>query len=102
MMKIYRGANGAIMIDGERYLKATPAAHRKSPTGMGWGYGGSGAYAAAHSLLADACGMDIADEYAMEFKWDVIAKLEFGAAFEMSQDDIAAWVDKRKSEGGKR
>lgn len=96
--KIYRGENGAITIDGEKYLKATPEAYRTSPTGMGWGYGGSGAYAAAHSILADACGMDVADEYAMKFKWDVIAELEFGKPFELSQAEIVAWVDQHESE----
>lgn len=48
-----------------------------SPTGLEWGYGGSGPAQLALALIADATGND---EHALErhqdFKWKVVAKLD--------------------------
>ena len=49
--------------------------HRHSPSGMNWGYGGSGPADAALSILMDCVGEDVACRYYQQFKSDVIANL---------------------------
>lgn len=65
-----------------------------SPTGMEWGYGGSGPSDLARSILADFAGIKVADMFYQEFKWDFIAK-QPEDGFQISGQEILNWL-KRK------
>ena len=72
--------------------QAVPLRHivRHSPTGMEWGYSGSGPADLALSLLTDACGGRIANEWHQAFKWDVIAGL--GESWTLKRSEIQEWA----------
>lgn len=58
------------------------------------GYGGSGPAQTALAILADHLGDDDrAVRLHQSFKWAVIAKLDRDADFEISADDVDAWLD---------
>lgn len=61
-----------------------------SPTGLEWGYGGSGPADLALSLLTDACGRKIAWEWHQAFKWDVVAGL--ADSWTLKRSMIQDWV----------
>lgn len=64
-----------------------------SPSGLAWGYQGSGPAQLALALLADATGDDgLAQQIYQVFKKDVIAKLDQDNGWELTQDDILKWV----------
>ena len=65
-----------------------------SPTGMEWGYGGSGPSDLARSILADFAGIKVADMFYQDFKWDFIAK-QPEKGFQISGQEILNWL-KRK------
>lgn len=65
-----------------------------SPTGMEWGYGGSGPSDLARSILADFAGIKVADMFYQEFKRDFIAK-QPEKEFQISGQEILDWL-KRK------
>ena len=75
--KVYlfkRDPNGdtiTVLTDGRSY----PLKHivHHSPTGMNWGYGGSGAADCARSILVDLAGIKVADPFYQQFKWEMIA-----------------------------
>ncbi len=73
----------------------TPLAQRvhHSPTGMEYGYAGSGPADLAHTLLADVVGADVDPAIYQAFKHEVIARLD-GDVDEhvLSADDIALWL----------
>jgi hypothetical protein len=60
-----------------------------SPTGVSWGYGGSGPAQLALAILADFLEDD---EQALmlyqDFKWEVIARLPMESGFELSAEQI--------------
>lgn len=66
---------------------------RHSPTGMNWGYGGSGAADASLSILTDAVGKRLAEEYYQEFKGDFIAPA--GGFLIVSSTQIEEWFKKK-------
>lgn len=63
-----------------------------SPTGFAWGYGGSGPWDLARSVLADRLGYIPNGDVVMEFKNGVVAKLAM-PAFSMTFADVDAWID---------
>lgn len=70
---------------------------RKSSSRFNWGYGGSGPYALAHSMLTHLFGKKFVEANypaVQEFKWDVIAELPYGDPFELSYKDVRAWKEK--------
>ncbi len=67
-----------------------------SPTGMEWGYGGSGPSDLARSILADFAGIKVADMFYQEFKWDFIAK-QAEKGFKITGQEILNWL-KRKTQ----
>src|SRR5690606_35743395 len=79
-------------------VNGAPLRHivRHSPTGMEWGYGGSGPSDLARSILADFAGIKVADMFYQEFKWDFIAK-QPEKGFQISGQEILDWL-KRKIE----
>lgn len=69
-----------------------------SPTGLEWGYGGSGPAQLALALLADVLKDDLqAVEYHQPFKWEVVARLEH-EGWKLSFDKILKWVEAHDQE----
>lgn len=84
--------NGTVLTAKGKRLPMTRAARTSSPTGYAWGYGGSGPFALAHSLLAYLFDAATADRHAQAFKWAVIAALPHGQPFALPYADVRAWV----------
>lgn len=97
-MKVYLGIRDA---DGARVLvkdtetgAVKPLEHvvRHSPTGMEWGYGGSGPSDLALSILADALGsVEAANPLYGTFKWRFIVSLDHNR-WELPQPFVLKWV----------
>ena len=67
-----------------------------SPTGFGWGYGGSGPAQLALAILADVTGdPELALSLYQDFKWECIAKLPQGQPWTLHQLRIRAWLAAR-------
>ncbi len=98
-MKVYVGIRDA---DGARALvkdtatgAAAPLRHvvRHSPTGMEWGYGGSGPSDLALSILADALGsVEAANPLYGVFKWRFVASFD-RKEWELPQPRVLKWVE---------
>ena len=69
---------------------------RHSPTGIEWGYGGSGPADLALSILTQYAGQEFADRHYQQFKFDVIASIprEGGT---ITVEKIEQWIDKVKA-----
>ncbi len=68
---------------------------RHSPTGMSWGYGGSGPADLAFSMLVECgSGMIEAFEFHQDFKWEVIAGLK--GNWKLSQGFVKAWLKRKR------
>lgn len=64
-----------------------------SPTGLAWGYLGSGPAQLALAILCDATGDDeLALAYYQLFKADIIAGFPSEQPFELHEDQIRAWL----------
>jgi hypothetical protein len=63
-----------------------------SPDGFCWGYGGSGPAQLAFAILSDTLDWRIAQRHYMEFKSDVIAKLEMDKPFTLPEKDVREWL----------
>jgi hypothetical protein len=85
--------NGTVLTAKGSRLPMTRAARRSSPTGYAWGYGGSGPFALAHSVLAHLFGAATADRHAQAFKWAVIAPLPHGKPFTLPYATVRSWVE---------
>lgn len=78
--KLYRGSRlhgtAQVYVD-EAGGASHPLAHvvYHSPTGMDWGYSGSGPSDLARSILTDCAGIRVADMLYQRFKSDVVARL---------------------------
>lgn len=107
MRKTYKGTrhdHGCIVtvnVNGiGRMLDPRLDVRNHSPTGMEWGYGGSGPAQLALALLCDA----LADEERavalhQRFKWDVIASIDMDA-WVMTNDMIRDWARDAERERG--
>lgn len=62
-----------------------------SPTGLEWGYGGSGPAQLALAILADCVGDELALRHYMLFKDEVVAKLPRDT-WELSEQQIQDWI----------
>lgn len=106
--KIYRGEPGGVvkvvLPSGKSRLLRHVVLH--SPTGFGWGYGGSGPADLALSILCDVLGERPSEKqiyhgrfkaytHHQDFKREFIARWEFGSGFEIDSDTIAGWLSKR-------
>ena len=100
-MKKYIGSRGyggsAVTVryeDGDEYpLPPRLDIVNHSPTGLNWGYGGSGPAQLAVALLADATGNDdIARYLYQEYKWDVVANLPW--TWELTEESILDFLNK--------
>lgn len=75
--------------DGRRYPLRHLVYH--SPTGMEWGYGGSGPGDTARSILADVAGLRVADALYMDFKWAFVAGFD-ESGFRLPEAEVLAWL----------
>jgi hypothetical protein len=96
--KIYRGRRvnpeDETLSDVLISVNGKPLKHivRHSPTGMQWGYGGSGPADLALSILTDVFGgrVELGDLYYQEFKMDFVAG--WGDSWVISQEEIDLWL----------
>ena len=63
---------------------------KHSPTGMSWGYGGSGPADLALTIMT----MFGYPELYQDFKWEIVAKLPL-EKFTLSKSDIQQWIKKK-------
>ncbi len=69
-----------------------------SPTGLEWGYGGSGPAQLALAILADALKDDLlAVEYHQPFKWEIVSRLS-GDTWKLTVDQVFKWVEAHDQE----
>ncbi len=61
-----------------------------SPTGLNWGYGGSGPADLARSILWDLVGIEPFPELYHEFKFHFVAK--WGDVWQITSDEIRKWM----------
>ena len=66
-----------------------------SPTGLEWGYGGSGPAQLALSILADAIGDHEAQRLYQDFKWKFIAGIDKDT-WEISREEIRDWIGQQQ------
>jgi hypothetical protein len=88
----------AVVLVDDQPLPTSECGKQKSPTGMEWGYGGSGPAATAHSILTYEFGTEIANQYFQHFKWQVIAGLDSdrrGQSWQLTSADIQHWLDQQ-------
>jgi hypothetical protein len=83
-----------MLSDVEILVDGRPLRHivRHSPTGMNFGYSGSGPADLALSILTDVVGgrVELADLYYFEFKVDFIAG--FGDSWSITREEIDTWL----------
>lgn len=109
--KIYRGEPGdvvkVILPSGKSGPLRQVVLH--SPTGFGWGYGGSGPADLALSILCDVLGERPsrkrlyygrlkAQPHYQAFKREFVSGWEFGGGFEIDSGTILDWLRKRGAE----
>src|SRR5262245_33346403 len=63
-----------------------------SPSGLEWGYAGSGPAQLALALLADAVGDDLAVPLHQQFKWRFVSRFP-KEGFEMTASEIQSWAE---------
>ena len=68
---------------------------RHSPTGLEYGYAGSGPADLALSILTDLFNPEVADRYYQSFKHEVISNLN-GESFTLSGSGIIKWMEDKK------
>ena len=105
MGKIYRGrrmnpvdetlSDVLIAVDGKPLKQVV----RHSPTGMEWGFGGSGPADLALSILTDVLGgrVELADLYYQEFKMDFVAAWE--NEWSLPETTINDWLTVKTGSG---
>lgn len=78
----------------------TPLPHlvRHSPTGLGWGYAGSGPADLARSLLVHASGEEVSEAEYQAFKFEVVAKMP--EEWVLPQHAVVTWHEQWKDGHG--
>jgi hypothetical protein len=66
--------------------------HNHSPDGFSWGYGGSGPAQLALGLLLEETDEVTARARYMSFKFGVVAGWPMNGEFEISSEEIQAWL----------
>jgi len=85
------GAETLVTVNGE-ILPPRLDLVRHSPTGLEWGYGGSGPAQLALAILAHHTGnAERAVQLHQAFKWDVVAKLE-RLQWIMTGNQVEQWL----------
>lgn len=106
--KRYEGVRtpaGAVVVrvDAAGRVRPLPARldlRSHSPSGLEWGYGGSGPAQLALAILADAVGSEAAQECYQKFKFEAVAGLAQDR-WELTREAVLAWyVAYRSSRAG--
>lgn len=91
--KYYRGmridGDCSVTVNGEP-LNPRQDLRNHSPTGLNWGYGGSGPAQLALAMLADCLGDDLAQSHYMAFKQEIVAQLP--DVWILSDEAIRDWL----------
>lgn len=89
---------GGIVVNVVRNGIQTPLRHwvRHSPTGMEWGYGGSGPADLAYSILCEVVDSRTATALHQEFKWEFVAGMK--DRWELDMGDVLEWIEKRSTQ----
>jgi hypothetical protein len=99
-MKYYEGISNprecdfeVSVVDGTEVRPLNPRLdlQNHSPTGLSWGYAGSGPAQCALAILADAVGDELAQKHYQRFKARVVAALP--VSWTMPQQWVKEWVD---------
>jgi len=101
-MKQYHGTRETgtpvVWIEDGRVLKMLRHQKLHSPTGIEWGYGGSGPADLALSLLMDALNdRRRAKALHQAFKWDIVAGLPH-EEWTLTMDEIQQWAQQHEDE----
>jgi len=67
-----------------------------SPTGLGWGYGGSGPADLALNILAVYIGQKEAEKYYQDFKFEFIATMPYEGGT-IKREIILKWIEERRA-----
>lgn len=70
---------------------------RHSPTGLNWGYGGSGPADCALSILTDCVGEERAERWYQNFKWVFIAQISAEGGV-ITEESIRAFIEVKEAE----
>lgn len=107
-MKRYVGSiaeNGdrIVTVDGAKLAPHLDVMNH-SPTGFAWGYGGSGPSQLALAICIDALGGDVdrAFNVYQSFKWRIIAHLDEGREWELTQSFILETIVALEAEKAER
>lgn len=92
------GGNTVIVTDDYIPLRHIPY---HSPTGMEFGYGGSGPADLARSILWDLAGQKVADTFYQQFKREFIA-VQPRDSFMITGENIFNWLVKKVKGGGEK
>ena len=65
-----------------------------SPTGLSWGYLGSGPSQCALAILVDCMGDEFALDHYQDYKFDVISRLPFGEGWSLTDAQVSEWAKK--------
>lgn len=93
-----RGPDGSVKVVRIRNGVQEPLRHlvHHSPDGFNWGYGGSGPADLARSIIGDVTGDENPHPAIYQpFKWEFVSS--WGNRWEISLDEIRAWLEKRKA-----
>jgi hypothetical protein len=71
---------------------------RHSPTGMNWGYGGSGPADLAFSLLWEHLGGPPVASLYQDFKWQYVARWPQDGSWEITDDEIEEFIKQWRSQ----
>jgi hypothetical protein len=98
---LYRGVrrDTGNVVSVERDGRLRPLIHRMqhSPTGLEWGYGGSGPADLARSILWDHLNYEPEGGLYQDFKWAFVARWQ-GNTWELTSQEIDAWLAARDVE----
>lgn len=84
--------------DSRRRLDPRLDLRNHSPTGLEWGYGGSGPAQLALAILAQVVGEMHALACYHDYKWDVVAALPY-KEWTITSEQVEEWVAKRRLGG---
>lgn len=89
---------GAVFVEEHGRRKLLPHVGKHSPTGLEWGYSGSGPSDLAHSILAHVLDVPaVSPTLYQAFKFAVVSGLE-EKGFVLSIAQVQEWLNKRWSE----
>lgn len=101
MLSRDKSGNALVMAREDRpgYSRLYPVTHvvNHSPTGMNWGYAGSGPADCALSILTDCLGPQQAEKWYQDFKWEFLAGMPSEGGMIM-EEAIREFIDRKEAE----